>query len=84
MLMHFLSSFPGIYVNAAWPTRDKIIPYKLFYVLMGAMPYVWAMERKIAAEAYTQGKAITNSKTKQKASRTMDKMHKAALPTRKI
>lgn len=83
-MSHFLSSFPGMYVNQGWPTADNIIPYKLFYVMTNALPYVWAMNRMLAASAYTQAKAITHSKTKAKAQRTMDKMERAALPTRKV
>lgn len=83
MVAHFIHDFPGMYLNTAWPTDDKFIPYKLFYVMCGALPYVWAMKRMIATGAATHAKAITSAKSKFKGKQIMDSMDRAALPTRK-
>lgn len=41
----FCRTFPGLYRHPSYPTRDQVIPYRLFYGLMGARAAVLAEER---------------------------------------
>lgn len=50
-----------MYVNEAWPTRDKIIPWKLYAMLSARVPEVAALDRLILAQGVAAGIGISMS-----------------------
>lgn len=45
LIARFVDRYPGLYWAPWWPTPDHVIPYPLFYQLVGAMRHLAATEQ---------------------------------------
>lgn len=43
-ISQFAHFYPGLYVNPAWPTRDKHVPAQVFFVLWRQIPALAAFQ----------------------------------------
>lgn len=72
-----------VYRNAAWPTRDRVIPFLHFYALLGAMGHVAAAEQYRAYYATSLGVANAMASTPEArdgVNDAVDRMRKLAFP----
>ena len=53
--------YPGLYVNPAWPTRHRVIPWKLFALLSGQGGAVNALDRLTGAHGVAAGIGVAMS-----------------------
>lgn len=56
-----MEMFPNTYRNAAYPTRDKVIPHKWFLALCDVMPAIRAQRRVDMMYAVMIGTASTQT-----------------------
>lgn len=69
-----------MYVNPAWPTRDNVIPWGVFYVIYSRMSNVLALDRLNAGNAHAYAIALTHSDDKAATERMTDELVREAIP----
>lgn len=81
-MARFCHVYPGLYVNAAWPTSDKVIPWPYFLALYGRLTAVLALDRMNAFRAGAYAIAVTHMEDRGKAAEIGDEMTREACPER--
>lgn len=71
-----------MYYNDRWKTRDHVIPYKMFWMMLNAAGHVEAREQLQQALAVAHGTAISQSGKQGKVKAHTRRLMRAANPER--
>ena len=64
LLARFAHYYPGLYHTGHWPTRDGVIPFKLFLLLSASVRHLSAEVELRLAHANAYGAVLAHGSTK--------------------
>ena len=80
LLAKFHAVFPGLYYRAGWPTRDGVIPHKLFVLYLRTLESLDAGAELQSARSAALGIALAMDGKESKTQRAVKKLSKRAFP----
>lgn len=79
-LAKFHGRYPGLYYRRGWPTRDGVIPHKLFTLLLRAIDGIEAGEQLRMAQSIAVGIALAIDGKSSKTKNAVRKITRRAFP----
>lgn len=85
LVARFHRSYPGLwYLPGHWRTRDGVIPYKLFYLLIDALDSVDAVRELETARAVLLGYGLARAGKNAKVKEAHRKLVRRAFPKKSL